>query len=1266
MRINPESKAKSEIKSYDGTAKTANVGSITADIVNNRKNVLEKNAKFIITELEYDGIIGMPTLNNYDIKFKDKSIGLTNNKSGETFELERMNLTICNIESILLRPMESTIISLDEKIGINNCYALVGNSARNQSIPARITDKSIEIFNDSDKYLITDEQNMFICQLELNKSKITDIEHKRIPHYRRTLNMPKLKSESFNINKNLSSTQRQEILNILSEYDSIFARSETDIDPGFRETFMYKINTSTPAQQPAKFVTTASKYDEELQKHIDTLERQKVIEQIEFADVITAGFVIVRKKCGRLRYCLDLRSLNNITIPNKNYPIPHIDEILGKLSGSQYFSSLDLTSAYHQFLIHPDDRDRYTFIGPNKKIYRYRRVPFGGRLITAWLQALMTLKILNGLENSNAYIDDINIGSKNFEQHKIDLKNTLERLSSMNLVLSARKCAFGNTETKAFGYIANAKGYKADPARIKTLQIPMPKTKKELLSTLAGINYYRSTVPKFAELASNLFKLTRTTTEFDPEDPKVQNEWKILIEALGKAIMIQKPDFNRKFILRTDASKKSFGNMLTQKNERGEEIILAVESKQFTDQQIVWSIGMKELQSAAHGVRKYTNLIEGRKFLLITDCKSVFYLLKNRKEVNLTASSPLTRNFLFLMLYDFDILWTKGTKTDFVLTDLLSRNKIDDKTEVIIGKKSQDPLLSIKLLDGNLFDIDTKTEYANKKLEKQLETVNAINLDPVKYFEIESVIKDIKKSQMEDENLRKKIKRISNGKKLETFKTIVEAPYENPILYQFANEKWNLIAPKFLVPKILAKIHRHTSKSFDLSKIVKLGLFWNNMAESITSWHQSCTECSISKPNTVPHGHIEKQIGDFPKRPFDSICIDVIHIRPVMALVSVDHFSGFTSAYVIADEKIETLINATLSLCLRFIVPKMIRLDNHRSFRSSKFIETMNKMDIALSFTTPANSQANGACERRIRQIQERLKTLTINRVIPGKESLSIIDLQTCVDLIAFEINISPRNNKICPLSIMTGIEPSFEIHAPTTIGLSDDPQGQRLSELRDAIQSRIAQEYENEAVSEIIIPHDIKFKIGDIVRIKKVPLPNKSKREQIKYSKETYRVKEILSKYGTVTIVEIKEDDKVDRRRPETRIISIKKLKKVLDRSKLIEEYANNGKTCIKHQKNTNLVNGKPESPKGVGREIARPKEWADKSQEVGQDNSSPKVVGQENNTKSKDPEKRAKKVRFAIDKTDKNESSQKSTSVNPQNRYSLRRRARVDYKET
>jgi hypothetical protein len=952
MHIVGETTSESTIKTFDGTIKSVNVGSVNADITTHNKNeIIDENANFLITELEYDAILGMPTLSKFEIKFTNKTVCLTNNKSRRQFILEKLNLIICSIDNLCLKPMESKIIKLKEQVSINNCYAHAGSTALSQSIPAKITEQTIEIFNDSEKFLITDENKIFICQTELSESWSTDKEQKQIPHYRRSLNMEKLKPEEFKLNKNLSEIQKREILEILSEFDSVFARSETDIDPGYRGSYMYKITTSTPAQQPCKFVQTASKYDSELQKHIDMLEKQNVVEQIEFADVINAGFVIVKKKCGRLRFCLDLRGLNNITIPNKNYPIPHIDEILGELSGNRYFSSLDLTSAYHQFLIHPDNRDRYTFMGPDKRIYRYRRVPFGGRLVTAWLQALMKQVILKDLENTNAYIDDINIGSKTFEQHKTDLRKTLERLSSLNLVLSARKCEFGSSETKVFGYVANANGYKPDPARIETLQIALPTTKKELLSTLAAINYYRSTIPKFAELASDLFKLTRSTTEFDPNNSETQKQWKTLISAIGKAILIQKPDMNKQFIVRTDASKKAFGNMLSQKNEKGEEIILAVESKQFTDQQIIWSIGMKELFAAAHAVKKYTNLIEGRKFLLITDCRSVYYLIKNRKEVNLTASNPLTRNFLFLMMFDFDIEWSKGTAKDFLLTDLLSRNKINGQSEVTIAKKSKEPLLSIKLLNGNLFDIDRKVEYEPTKRESH--ALNTINMDPIKNFEIEDIIKNIKQSQMEDEGIRKKIKRIANGKQLKYYKTELEAPFETPILYHFVNEKWCLTVPRYLIPKILGRVHRHTSKSFDMSKIEKLGLFWPNLAESITLWHQSCKECTITKPNTAPQKHTERQIGNFPRRPFESMAIDVVHVRPLMVLISVDHFSGFTSGYAIVDEKIETLINATLSLCLRFIVPKTIRLDNHRSFKSNKFIDAMHKMDIDLSFTTP-------------------------------------------------------------------------------------------------------------------------------------------------------------------------------------------------------------------------------------------------------------------------------------------------------------------------
>jgi len=337
---------------------------------------------------------------------------------------------------------------------------------------------------------------------------------------------------------------------------------------------------------------------------------------------------------------------------------------------------------------------------------------------------------------------------------------------------------------------------------------------------------------------------------------------------------------------------------------------------------------------------------------------------------------------------------------------------------------------------------------------------------------------------------------------------------------------------------------------------------------------------------TAPQKHTNGQIGDFPRRPFESICIDAIHIRPYLALVSVDHFSGFTSAYAIDNERIETLINATLSLCLRFIVPKMIRLDNHRSFKSTKFIDAMNKMDITLSFTTPANSQANGACERRIRQVQERLKTLTMNNVVNGSESMTIMDLQTCIDLIVFEINMSPRNNKICPLMIMTGIEPSFQIHTPHILKESEEPHGQRLTDLRNEIQARIAKDYENEASAEITPSQEMKLKVGDFVRIQKASVATKTKREQTRYSKEIYQIKEILNRYGTVKIMEVKETDKIDRRRPEIRIISVKKLKRIIDRSKLIETYEK--KTQKEWAKDC-------EVPKEVGHKSTSPKKWAE-----------------------------------------------------------------------
>ena len=124
--------------------------------------------------------------------------------------------------------------------------------------------------------------------------------------------------------------------------------------------------------------------------------------------------------------------------------------------------------------------------------------------------------------------------------------------------------------------------------------------------------------------------------------------------------MIQTPDLEKSFTLRTDASKYAFGNVLSQKDENGLEIIISVESRQFKDAQIHWSIGLKELFGSAQGVKRNIHFLEGRKFKLVTDNKSVFFLLKNRKEIQLSAANPLTRLFMFLITFDFEMIWSQA------------------------------------------------------------------------------------------------------------------------------------------------------------------------------------------------------------------------------------------------------------------------------------------------------------------------------------------------------------------------------------------------------------------------------------------------------------------------------------------------------------------------------------------------------------------------------------------------------------------------------
>ena len=218
--------------------------------------------------------------------------------------------------------------------------------------------------------------------------------------------------------------------------------------------------------------------------------------------------VLVKKKNGEIRFCTDYRKLNSIT-RRDNHPLPRIDDMLERFLGSKWFSSLDIASGYWQIEIEEMDKPKTALI-TQEGLYEYNVMPFGLCNAPATFQRLMH-KVLGELIYSCApvYIDDINIHSKMFEEHLIDIRNVLEKIRKSGMKLRREKCEFAKRELEFLGHIVGQDGIKMDPKKIEIFEkYPKPKTVQDVQAFLGGIGYYRKFIKDFSKIAKPLSDLT--------------------------------------------------------------------------------------------------------------------------------------------------------------------------------------------------------------------------------------------------------------------------------------------------------------------------------------------------------------------------------------------------------------------------------------------------------------------------------------------------------------------------------------------------------------------------------------------------------------------------------------------------------------------------------------------------------------------------------------------------------------------------------------
>ena len=447
----------------------------------------------------------------------------------------------------------------------------------------------------------------------------------------------------------LSLLQQQQLNELFKEFQDVFSQGDDDL--GNTPLMEHGIEThGPPLRQPYRRQNPAVRREEMTQ-----------VQQMLSSNVIrpsnspwASPVVMVRKKDGSLRFCVDFRQLNAATVKDA-HPLPRIDDLLDALHGAKWFSTLDLKSGYWQVPISEQDKEKTAFRTSSGQLFEFNQVPFGLCNAPATFSRLMD-RVLAGLhwETCLFYLDDIIVFSSTWEEHLAQLREVFERLRHAKLKLGAAKCTFAAKEVSYLGHRVTEEGLLPDPSLLAAIRdIPPPKTATEVRSFLGLAGYYLRYVKGFAAIAAPLHALTRKDAVFHWSED-CQHAFDQLKLRLTTSPITAFPDFSQEFRLYTDASTAGLSAILAQVRD-GKERIICCASRALNKAEKSYPATKLECLAIVWAVAKFRPYLMAMPFEVFTDHYALQWLKTMR-----TGSAFLHRWSAALEEYDFTVRHRPG------------------------------------------------------------------------------------------------------------------------------------------------------------------------------------------------------------------------------------------------------------------------------------------------------------------------------------------------------------------------------------------------------------------------------------------------------------------------------------------------------------------------------------------------------------------------------------------------------------------------------
>lgn len=709
---------------------------------------------------------------------------------------------------------------------------------------------------------------------------------------------------------------------------------------------------------------------ESVSAEIQRLERLDIIERINASEWVSP-IVVVKKKDGGIRMCVDLRAPNRAIVID-SFPLPHIDELLNSLKGASHFSKLDLASAYHQVRLDPNSRDLTAFI-THEGLFRFKRVCFGLASAPAAFQQIMS-NILRDCQGVKFYLDDVIVYGSSPQEHDANLREVLTRIKKAGMKLN-KKAVFNVSELFFLGHRLSAEGVAPLPSKIdEVLNFPVPSDPSQLKAFLGLVEYYSKFILHCATVVEPMRRLLRKGVSFFWSSD-VQDSFQKVKTCLQQAPILSMFDTTLPVIVSTDASNYGLGAVLQQQHGKHLKTV-AFASRSLTEAERKYSTGEKEALAILWACEKWHIYLWGRQFTVQTDHQALVTLMSTQG----TGVRPhrISRWTAKLFNYNFLMEYRKGS--DNIVADALSRLPVSDTEGGTIWKEEVVSIVCASL-DQKDFQDATSTDHVLSRVIAYISSTWPPQDQLPPEFQPYYVVRD-------------------------------QLSEIDGLLFQ--GER--IVVPSRLRDHVITVGHETHQGITRTTSLIKELYWWPHINQHIKQFVQNCTVCQATdKPAKASPAPL--QPVEFPSRPWTKLGVDLVgpfECAPAnerFFITLVDYHSKWPEAAAVHNVTTASVIDFLRSIFAREGLPEEITTDNGPQFTSREFAEFLKMHGIRHVKSSLYHPQSNGQVER-------------FNRVLKSIIQLALVQHRRLYDAVVEYLGVYRSTRHAA-----TGETPAFLLH---------------------------------------------------------------------------------------------------------------------------------------------------------------------------------------------------------------------------------------------